>query len=123
GLLAGLLVLCFALVAPLASGFIARFGVGRAVTVSLLVIIAGTVLRSVAGFPTAVVGTLLLGVAITIGNIAVPVVTRRDFPLVIAGVTGAYTAAMNLGAMTTAAATAPPAPAWGWPRAAGGVSL
>ncbi len=119
GLLTGLPVLCFALAAPLASGFIGRFGVGRAVTVSLLVIIVGTVLRSVAGFPTAVVGTLLLGVAITIGNIAVPVVTRRDFPLVIAGVTGAYTAAMNLGAMTTTAFTAPIAQSLGWRWALG----
>jgi len=123
GLLTGLPVLCFALAAPLASGFIGRFGVGRAVTVSLLVIIAGTVLRSVAGFPTAVVGTLLLGVAITIGNIAVPVVTRRDFPLVIAGVTGAYTAAMNLGAMTTTAFTAPIAQSLGWRWALGVWSL
>src|SRR5690606_28558514 len=73
GILSGLPVLCFALAAPLASGFIGRFGVGRTVTRSLLLIIAGTVLRSWAGFPTAVLGTLLLGVAITAGNIAVPV--------------------------------------------------
>lgn len=119
GILTGLPVLCFALAAPLASGFIGRFGVGRTVTLSLVLIIVGTVLRSWAGFPTAVLGTLLLGVAITAGNIAVPVVTRRDFPLAIAGVTGAYTAAMNLGAMTTTAATAPLAQAWGWRWALG----
>ena len=91
-------------------------GVGWAVTGALVVIVAGTVLRSAAGFTAALAGTLLIGVAITIGNIAVPVVVRRDFPLAIAGVTGAYTAAMNLGAMATTALTAPLASALGWRR-------
>ena len=116
GLLTGLPVLCFALAAPLASGLVARAGVGWAVTGALVVIVAGTVLRSAAGFTGALAGTLLIGVAITIGNIAVPVVVRRDFPLAIAGVTGAYTAAMNLGAMATTALTAPLASALGWRR-------
>ena len=116
GLLTGLPVLCFALAAPLASGLVARAGVGWAVTGALVVIVAGTVLRSAAGFTAALAGTLLIGVAITIGNIAVPVVVRRDFPLAIAGVTGAYTAAMNLGAMATTALTAPLASALGWRR-------
>lgn len=116
GLLTGLPVLCFALAAPLASGLVARAGVGWAVTGALVVIVAGTVLRSAAGFTAALAGTLLIGVAITIGNIAVPVVVRRDFPLAIAGVTGAYTAAMNLGAMATTAFTAPLASALGWRR-------
>lgn len=116
GLLTGLPVLCFALAAPLASGLVARAGVGWAVAGALVVILAGTVLRSAAGFTAALAGTLLIGVAITIGNIAVPVVVRRDFPLAIAGVTGAYTAAMNLGAMATTALTAPLASALGWRR-------
>jgi len=116
GLLTGLPVLCFALAAPLASGLVARAGVGWAVAGALVVILAGTVLRSAAGFTAALAGTVLIGVAITIGNIAVPVVVRRDFPLAIAGVTGAYTAAMNLGAMATTALTAPLASALGWRR-------
>ena len=114
GMLTGLPILCFALAAPLASGAIGRFGVGWSVTASLGVLIAGTVLRSSAGFTAAIVGTLLIGVAITAGNIAIPVVTRRDFPHLIAGVTGASTAAMNLGAMGTTAFTAPVAAAHGW---------
>ncbi|NLF04040.1 MAG: MFS transporter [Actinomycetales bacterium] len=119
GLLTGLPVLCFALAAPLASWLIGRVGVGLAVAGALALLVTGTVVRSSAGFAAAVVGTLLIGVAITAGNIAIPVVTRRDFPLLIAGVTGASTAAMNLGAMTTTAFTAPIAEAHGWRWATG----
>jgi len=119
GLLTGLPVLCFALAAPLASWAIGRVGVGLAVAGALTLLVAGTLVRSSAGFPAAVVGTLLIGAAITTGNIAIPVVTRRDFPLLIAGVTGASTAAMNLGAMTTTAFTAPIAHHHGWRWATG----
>lgn len=114
GMLTGLPLLCFALAAPIASGAIARFGVGACISGALSLLIAGTALRSVAGFETALLGTLLVGIAITVGNLAIPVVTRRDFPLLIAGVTGASTAAMNLGAMTTTALTAPLAELHGW---------
>lgn len=114
GLLTGLPVLCFAFAAPLASGIIGRWGVGIAVSGALVLLVAGTALRSAAGFPAALVGTLLIGSAIAVGNIAIPVVTRRDFPLRIAAVTGASTAAMNLGAMTTTAFTAPITVVHGW---------
>lgn len=114
GLLTGLPILCFALAAPLASGIIGRFGVGLSVAGALVLLVAGTALRSAAGVSAAIAGTILIGLAITAGNIAIPVVTRRDFPLLIAGVTGASTAAMNLGAMATTAFTAPVAADHGW---------
>lgn len=114
GLLTGLPILCFALAAPLASGLIGRFGVGVSVAGALVVLIAGTAVRSAGGVTAAIAGTVLIGLAITAGNIAIPVVTRRDFPLLIAGVTGASTAAMNLGAMATTAFTAPVAADHGW---------
>ena len=80
GLLTGLPVLCFALATPAASALLARGGArprggdlaGRA---------AGRhVLRSLDGLPCALAGTLLIGVAITVGNVAVPVVIARDLP-------------------------------------------
>jgi len=114
GLLTGLPVLCFALAAPLASALLGRLGVGRVVAGAMTLLVAGLVLRSAAGATTALLGTLLVGLAITAGNLAVPVVTRRDFPLRIAAVTGATTAAMNIGAMTTTALTAPLAQSHGW---------
>jgi CP family cyanate transporter-like MFS transporter len=80
----------------------------------VVVILAGTLLRSAGGFDLALAGTLLIGLAITAGNIAVPVVVARDFPSDAARVTGFYTAALNGGSVLTTALTAPIAAAVGW---------
>jgi len=114
GLLTSIPVLCFALAAPAASLLIARTGVHRAVLVSLAGVLVGTLLRS-AGSPTAAIaGTVVIGLAITVGNIVVPVVIGRDFPTATNVVTAAYTAALNLGSALTSALTAPLADAVGW---------
>ena len=114
GLLTSIPVLCFGLAAPAASLLIARTGVHRAVLVSLAGVLAGTLLRS-AGSPTsAIAGTVVLGLAITVGNIVVPVVIGRDFPGATNLVTAAYTAALNVGSALTTALTAPLADALGW---------
>ncbi|PWF79799.1 MFS transporter [Kocuria rosea] len=115
GLLTGLPVLLFALVTPLASKLIGRFGPEAAVLACLSGVLAGTVIRS-AG-PTAVVlaGTVVIGTAIAVGNIVVPVIIRRDVSWRrIPTVTAAYTAALNVGSMITALGTAPLAAAVGW---------
>lgn len=61
------------------------------------------------------VGTVLIGVAITIGNIAVPLIIRRDFaPRRQATAMGVYTAALNIGSFLTSVITAPLADLLGW---------
>ena len=114
GILTGIPVLCFALAAPLASLLIARAGLERAVMVSLLVVFSGTVLRSAGGMETAIAGTVLIGLGITVGNVAVPVIITRDFPDRAGAVTGMYTAALNLGSVLTTMLTAPLTTVVGW---------
>lgn len=114
GLLTGVPVLCFALATPLAAFLLTRSGTSRVVAVSIATVLAGTVVRSVGGFPTALIGTVLIGLAITIGNVAVPMVIARDFPLRVARVTGLYTAALNGGSVLTTTLTAPLAAVVGW---------
>ncbi|MDQ0736484.1 MFS transporter [Arthrobacter agilis] len=115
GLLTSIPVLCFALAAPLASSAARRFGVEFAVTLTLLGVMAGVVVRSAGGSLLVMVGTVLIGLAITVGNIAVPLIIRRDVPLARQGFAmGIYTAALNIGAFLTSAATAPLAEAAGW---------
>ena len=114
GLLTGLPVLCFGLATPAASALLARFGLGRGVSISLVVLLAGMLLRSVDGLPSALAGTLLIGVAITVGNVAVPVVIARDLPRRAGPVLGGYTAALNVGSMLTLSLTVPLAAALGW---------
>ena len=123
GLLTGLPVLCFGLATPAASALLARVGLGRGVSISLVVLLAGMLLRSVDGLPTALAGTLLIGIAITVGNVAVPVVIARDLPRHAGPVLGAYTAALNVGSMLTLSLTVPLAASWAggwrWCRGAG----
>src|SRR6185312_8878142 len=112
--LTGLPVLCFGLATPAASTLLARFGLGRGVSISLVVLLAGMLLRSLDGLPSALAGTLLIGVAITVGNVAVPVVIARDLARRSGAVLGAYTASLNVGSMVTLALTVPLAGLVGW---------
>jgi len=118
GLLTSIPVLCFAIASPPASALIARIGPERAVTVSLLGVLLGTLLRSLGGEAWLVAGTIVIGFAITIGNVVLPVVIRRDFSPARAGLaTGVYTSALNVGSMLTSLGTAPLANVVGWPWA------
>ncbi|WP_251150499.1 MFS transporter [Cellulosimicrobium sp. Marseille-Q4280] len=121
GLLTGIPVLCFALATPAVAGILGRSSLRTAIAVALLLILAGTLLRSadlsgVAG-PVAAgtfAGTVLLGLGITTANLAVPMIAQRDFPGHVGTVTGLYTAAINVGTVATTALTAPLAGAVGW---------
>lgn len=114
GLLTSIPVLCFGLAAPLASLLIARTGVHRAVLVSLAGVLAGSLLRSTGSAGTALAGTVVIGLGITVGNVVVPVVIGRDFPTATNVVMGAYTAVLNVGSALTTSLTAPLGELVGW---------
>lgn len=114
GLFTSLPVLCFGLATPLASALLARAGLARGVLVALAVLLAGVVVRSLDGLPAAIAGTLLLGLAITACNVAIPVVIGRDLTRHAGAVLGAYTAALNVGSMLTLSLTVPIAGVTGW---------
>ncbi|OIH99659.1 MULTISPECIES: CynX/NimT family MFS transporter [unclassified Curtobacterium] len=118
GLLTTIPVLCFALATPFASWVIAKADPERAVSLSLVIVLVGTVVRSLPSAAALLVGTAVIGIGITIGNVVVPVVIRRDTsPERVGLVTGVYTSALNVGSMTTSLGTAPLAALWGWPVA------
>ncbi|GAB14818.1 hypothetical protein ARGLB_077_00350 [Arthrobacter globiformis NBRC 12137] len=118
GLLTGIPVLCFSLAAPLASLSARRLGAEAAITLTLIGVLTGVVVRSAGGPVLVMLGTVVLGVAITLGNIAVPLIIRRDFSSRRQGsALGIYTAALNTGAFITSVATAPLAGLIGWPLA------
>lgn len=115
GLLTGIPVLCFSLAAPLASFAGRRFGAEFAITLTLLGVLAGVVVRSAGSGALVMIGTAIIGVAITIGNIAVPLIIRRDFsPRRQGTAMGIYTAALNIGSFLTSVVTAPLAELAGW---------
>ncbi|QHC66521.1 MFS transporter [Rathayibacter sp. VKM Ac-2759] len=115
GVLTSIPVLCFALATPLALVVIRRAGPDAAVVVTVLGVALGTILRSAGDVVAVVAGTVVIGVFITIGNVVVPVVIRRDVsPERVDLTTGVYTAALNIGSTITSLGTAPLALAIGW---------
>ena len=114
GVLTSLPVLCFGLAAPGASALISRLGVERSVLLSLIGTLVGVLIRSTGGIPGALFGTLVMGLAITVGNVVSPVLIGRDFRGRAATVTGGYTAALNVGSMITLSATGPLVTQFGW---------
>ncbi|TWX38337.1 MFS transporter [Frigoribacterium sp. ACAM 257] len=124
GLLTSIPVLCFALASPLASSLIVKVGAERAVSIGLAGVLLGTVLRALGTSSWLYVGTIVIGIAITVGNVVLPVIIRRDYTPERAGfVTGIYTSALNVGSMITSLATAPIASVVGWPAALVGWGL
>lgn len=114
GLLTSIPVLCFAVFAP-AGIAIVRRGADFALTVTLVGAILGCVVRGFGGIVWALIGTALLGVFLTIGNVAIPVIIKREFSAGRAHtMTGVYTSSLNVGTMTVTLATAPLASAIGW---------
>lgn len=114
GLLTTLPVICFAAATPAAAWLGRKLGLDAAIFLSCLVIAAGTIGRVLGGTTTLLVGTLLIGIAMTVGNVLIPVVAKRDFPRRVGAVTGLYTAALIAGAAAAAALTAPVAAASTW---------
>jgi CP family cyanate transporter-like MFS transporter len=114
GLLTSIPVLCFGLLAPLASKCIAQTSVETSVYLTLIGVTAGIALRSSGGIALALGGTFLIGAAITIGNIVSLVLIARDFPKRTAAVMGVYTSALNVGPIFTAAIAEPLARRIGW---------
>lgn len=115
GLLTSLPVLCFALVTPVASFLIARLGPDLATTLAILGVILGAIVRSAGGVEAVFIGTLLMGGFITVGNVVVPVLIRREVPAQRARLaTALYTSALNLGSVIGTFVTAPLAEAAGW---------
>lgn len=115
GFLTSLPVLCFALAGPVATRVIRHAGPEGAVVLCLLGVLLGTVVRSSGPTVLVFLGTVVIGAAIMIGNIVIPVIIRRDVPWRRAAtVTGLYTASLNVGSMITSLGTAPLAGLVGW---------
>ena len=124
GLLTTLPLLCFGLATPLAPLLDRRIGLEASILVCVGGIVVATVLRSLGGYGFALASVVLLGLAITIGNVLVPTVIRRDVPRAgRAAATGVYSVSLNIGTWLTSIATVPLSGVFGWRTAAAAWSV
>ena len=102
GLLTTAPVLMFALLTPLAALVIRRAGAEIALMLALSGVLLGTLIRAIPGFGWMLAGMFVIGAAVRIGNVVIPVIIRRDVPSAhVAVVTAAYVATLNVGSLIT----------------------
>lgn len=115
GALTTIPVLAFAVITPFAARLLTRVGADVGFSITLAVLLVGTLVRSSGGAAALLAGTALIGLAITLGNLVVPMLVHRDHaPGRRATVTGLYAVALNVGTMSTLMGTAPLEDAFGW---------
>ena len=120
GLLGAVPLLAFAAVSPLVHLLTRRVGAERAVFYALLVLIFGTVLRSLPGWAGNLwLGTAILGSAIAVCNVIMPAIVKRDFPHNVPVLTGVYSAVLTGFAGLASGVAHPIAVRTGWPLAIG----
>lgn len=108
GLLSTLPLLTFAATSPLVGRMSHRLGDSRLLVLSLAVLAAGTVLRSLPSLACLFAGTVVLSAAIACGNVLLPAVVRRSVPTHRIGTVSAlYVTVMGLVAAISSGITVP----------------
>jgi MFS transporter, CP family, cyanate transporter len=108
GVLTALPVVCLGVFAPVAARLAARFGVGRVVAASLVVLGVGTLARAAGGAAWLFAATLVAGAGLAVGGALLPGIVKAHFPEDRAAtVTGLYTTGLAGGALLAAALTVP----------------
>lgn len=118
GVLTSLPPLCFAAAGLAAPRLCERIGLGRTISVALVLLTAGLAVRAVDG-PYLMLGATLAACAgIALANVLIPVVIKGSFPARIGLMTGIYTAALQGGgALGSAVAPATEDVLGGWRQA------
>ncbi|WP_328324881.1 MFS transporter [Kribbella sp. NBC_00382] len=114
GVLGALPLVAFGLASPLVHRVSKWLGMERAVFVSLLVLAAGSVVRSYTGSVGLWLGTIVIGAAIAIGNVLVPVLIKRDYAGHVSRAMSVYTAFITGGAALASAVAVPVAAGSDW---------
>jgi CP family cyanate transporter-like MFS transporter len=107
GLITTLPLLAFGFLSTLAPRIARRWGIETTLLGSLVVLVVGIVLRAVPVVSLLFVGTALLGMAIALGNVLLPSLIKREFPLQVGLMTGVYTTVMGVGAALASGVSIP----------------
>jgi CP family cyanate transporter-like MFS transporter len=113
GLLPTLPVVCLGVFALAAPPLRRRWGDEGVIAVCLPLLVAGSLLRAGPGVGTLFGGTIVVGAAVGIANVALPALIKREFPSRVTQVTSLYTVFLTLGSSVAAAAAVPLAHAAG----------
>lgn len=107
-------LICFALVSPLVNGLTRKFGIMPVVTTALIILSVSSLFR-VYSFPLLLFGTLLIGCAIAVLNVLLPVLVAALYPNKIGAMSSAYLLSSTIFSAASAGFSAPIANVLGWP--------
>jgi CP family cyanate transporter-like MFS transporter len=99
-------VICLGLFAPLAPPLARRFSIETVLTVALVGVAAGSVVRSFGVVPL-FLGTVIIGASLCFLGVLSPVVVKRDFPHRVGLMMGLYTMLVCVGPALAAATAVP----------------
>lgn len=116
GFLTTIPLLAFAVVSPFAPRISRRIGMENTLFYSIILLTIGIILRSLGTTSMLIFGTVLIGIAISFGNVLVPGFFKLKYPLHIGLLTGIYTVSMNISAAVSVGISNPIATntSWGW---------
>lgn len=116
GILTTIPLLCFALLSTVVSALAQRIGNELTIELAMVLMFVGSYLR-ILNYSSLIVGTILVGAAITCINVLLPAIISDKLPDRIGSVTGMYNVAMTLFAAIGAYAITPITHATSWETA------
>lgn len=116
GSLTTLPLLAFAILSPFVPAIARRFGTEQTIFYAFIVLTIGLIVRSLDGVTSVFAGTIILGLAITFGNVLLPSLVKMKFPLKIGLLTGLYAVFMNIFGALASGMSLPLSriSGWGW---------
>ncbi|MBR3992980.1 MAG: MFS transporter [Anaerotignum sp.] len=117
GMLTTIPLLAFAAVSPFVGTLCKKFGAGHVLLMSLLVLIAGIIIRNFGGGMGLYIGTAVVGIGIAVGNVLPPAIIKVYFPEKLGLMTGLYSTFLSVGASIASGISIPIAVAFGWKAA------
>lgn len=96
GMITTLPLLAFAFFSPIVPRLGRKFGMEPIILASIVFLTLGIILRSLSGAATLYIGTAVIGLAISVCNVLLPSLIKREFPTKIGLMTGVYSISMNL---------------------------
>ncbi|MFD1171055.1 CynX/NimT family MFS transporter [Oceanobacillus picturae] len=96
GLVNTLPLLAFGLFSPFVPKLSSKYGMETTLLIAMLFLSIGVFIRSLGDVSTLLLGTIILGMAIAVGNILMPGLIKSSFPYRIGLMTGIYSVSMNI---------------------------
>ncbi len=96
GLITTIPLMSFALLSGFAPGISSKIGMEKLLLFSLILLASGLVIRITGEVYFLFIGAAMVGAAITVGNVIMPAVIKKEFPNHTGLMTGIYAVSMNL---------------------------